>query len=101
MNQYIDKLKEHIKLFPKDGDDFDSVLDVLHHYFSLEHSVENAVIRANFKDIGGILDQLSFDDNNTLFITIVRLCEEHSKQGFLEGIRVGAALVEELKAPVQ
>ncbi len=99
MNITMEKLKDHLKLFPKDGDDFQSILDVLFYYFILEHAVDTAVIRANFRDIGDILEKLSFEDNNTLFCAIVRLCEEHSKQGFMEGVRIGAVLLEELKIP--
>ena len=96
MNPYIEKYKEHLKLFPREGEDFSSVLDVLHYYFALEHSVDNGAIRAGFGDAGGILEKMSFEDNNRIFGAIVHLCEEHAKQGFMEGIRVGISLALEL-----
>lgn len=99
MNLCVEKLKDHLKLFPKDGDDFNTILDVLYHYFAMDHPLDNGVIRANFRDMGGILDKMTFEDNNTLFCAIVRLCDEFSKRGFMEGVRVGAVLTEELKSP--
>lgn len=98
MNPYIEKFKDHLQLFPKDGDDFNCVLDVLYFYFALEHTVDTSVIRANFTEVGDILEKMSFEDNNKVFTAIVHLCEEHSRQGFMEGIRVGAVLTEELKS---
>lgn len=99
MHPYIEKLKNHLKLFPKDAGDFESVLDVLFFYFLLEHTADTAVIRANFREVGDILEKMSFEDNNKVFAAIVHLCEEHSRQGFMEGVRVGAVLMEELKTP--
>lgn len=97
MNPYIENLKNHLQLFPKDGDDFDSVLDLLCYYFTMEHSVDTAVIRAKFSEVGNVLEKLSLDDNNTLFQAMVYLCDAYSQQAFKEGVRVGAALMEELK----
>ena len=96
MNPYIEKFKEHIKLFPREGDDFSSVLDVLYYYFTLEHTVENGAIRAGFGEVGSILEKMSFEDNNKVFCAMVHLCEEHAKQGFMEGVRVGISLALEL-----
>ena len=92
MNLYIKNLKDYFETYPKDGDDFQCVLDVLYYYYTQEHSVENGTIRAGFRDVGTIVNKLNFDDNNALFSAVVSLCEEHSKQGFLEDIRVGAEL---------
>ncbi len=97
MNQYIEKLKDHLKLFPKDGDDFNSVLDLLCYYFTMEHSVDTAVIRAKFSEVGNVLEKLSLEDNNSLFGAMVYLCDAYSTQAFKEGVRVGAELMIELQ----
>lgn len=99
MNPYIEKLKDHLKLFPKDGDDFNDVLDLLCYYFTSEHSVDTAVIRAKYSELGNVLEKLSLEDNNTLFTTTAFLCDAHSTQSFKEGVRVGAELMLELQTP--
>ena len=99
MNPYIEKLKDHIKLFPKDGDDFNDVLDLLCYYFTSEHSVDTAVIRAKYSEVGNILEKLSLEDNDTLFTATTYLCDAYSSRSFREGVRVGAELMLELQAP--
>lgn len=101
MNPYIEKLNTHLKLFPKDGDDFNDVLDLLCYYFTSEHSVDTAVIRAKYRDVGEILEKLSLEDNNALFYITASLCDTYAAQAFKEGARVGAALIQELQSPLQ
>ena len=98
MHQYVRKLQEHWKEYPKDQKDFDSVLELLSYYFMIENAAESAVIRTQFYEVDKILEKLSLEDNNALFSTVVHLCDTHSVRGFVEGFCVGAQLMLELQS---
>jgi len=97
MNPYIEKLKVYLEQFPKDREEFSSVLELLCHYYTVEHSVETASIRADLLDMGPILEKLSLKDNDALFCAFMRICDGYVEQAFMTGLRTGAALTLELQ----
>lgn len=101
MNRYIKNLKAFLaEQSPRFGyDDANSILDMLYDYDSTEHPIDSGIIRCQFAQLSRILDQLSFEDHNTLFCKTVGLCEAHSRQAFPEGVQVGMRLFTELSVP--
>lgn len=96
MNPYIEKLNTHLAQYPRYGEDMDSVVALLCHYYTEENTIENAVIHAEFLEMEPILDKLSRKDNDALFGTVLRLCREYADRAFLTGLRTGAQLFMEL-----
>ena len=96
MNPYIEKLKAYLDQYPRDRENIETVIEVLCHYYTVEHSVENGVIQAEFLDLGPILDKLSRKDNDALFGITMRLCMDYADQAFQAGLRTGLQLFTEL-----
>ena len=84
MRPYVEKCKEHLKVFSRYGHTFSSVLELLYYYFAIEHSVDNAVMPAKFSKVANISEKLTLEDNDILFSAMSFLCKAYSKQGFVE-----------------
>ena len=97
MNPYIEKLKAYLQDIPKNREDGGSILDLLCYYYTEEHTVDTAIIRAGFRRMDSILSKLSLQDNDAIFGLAVEICSEYMKQAFLAGARTGTQLILELQ----
>lgn len=99
MNAYINNLKSFLSdqspKFP--FDDACSVLEVLFYNYCASNSADNALIRYQFKELNDILCKLTLVENDAVFALICDLCTSHMKQAFMEGVRIGLHLINELE----
>lgn len=98
MNKYIEKLNSFLEQqTPNYGDDdVQSLLEMLHYYYTLANPVDIAVIHCQFKELDDILSKLSLADNNAIFSLTCSICTSHERHAFLEGVHVGLRLFVEL-----
>ena len=96
MNPYIEKLNAYLAQYPRDLEDIGTVTEVLCHYYTVEHTIENGVIQAEFLDLKPVLNKLSIQDNDALFAIIMRLCMNYADQAFRAGLSTGLQLLTEL-----
>lgn len=99
MNRIIDNLKSFLSDQPPNFpfDDGNSILEVLCYYYCASNSVDNALIRCQFKELNDILCKLTLAENDAVFALTSDLCTSHMRQAFLDGIRVGLHLFKELE----
>lgn len=101
MNRYIKNLKAFLAdqsaNFP--FDDANSVLEVLCYYYCSTNSVDNAVIRCQFKELNDILCKLTLAENDAVFAITGDLCTSHMRNAFLDGVHAGMCLYQELDDP--
>lgn len=98
MNPYITQLKKELAEYEKacGGEAQASVLEFLWHCYSAANPVDNGEVKAAETAIMPVFQELSFDSSNMLNDLILDLCTAYQRAAFLEGIQVGAHLVEEL-----
>lgn len=75
--------------------DADSILDFLYSAYSEAHGNDPPETKALFAQLGEYLEMLPLETNNAMFFIIVKLCTEHERRGFIEGIRWGMQLATE------
>ena len=98
MDTYIQKLKNYIfeKQIHDAHVDADSILDMLYFAYMEDNPISEEPIKENFQHVDHILSQLSIENNDSLFLIIVKLCEDYAKSAFLSGIHIGVRLFLEL-----
>lgn len=84
--------------FPLKNTDADSVLAFLYTAYAEVQGRDPVEIQQGFIDLDKMLDCVSLDVNNTIFEIVCRLCTAYEQRAFIDGIRIGAYLIEELKA---
>ena len=96
MKQYIEKLKQHIADNPPDFGDANSVLGLLYECFNENHPYDNEEIKADFNALYQAMNGMPLREMDKVIYPVCKLCRDHEQAGFIEGIKVGMCLEQEL-----
>ena len=96
MKQYIEELKQHIAESPPDFGDANSVLGLLYECYNENHPYDNEEIEADFNALYQAMNGMPLREMDKVIYPVCKLCRDHEKAGFIEGIRLGVFLAQEL-----
>ena len=98
MDNIVKRLRAYMDKHPFDPGDSDceTVLDQLYQAYAVSHESDPAEIRDGFKELDDLLGSLSLDDNNAVWNLCCQLCSAYEHKAFLDGLRYGACLMQEL-----
>lgn len=96
MNPYFESLKTHIKTNPLNFGDGESVLTMLYECYNENNPYDNEQIRADFNELYQQMNGMPLREMDNIVYPVCRLCRDHEKAGFIEGIRLGVLLAHEL-----
>ena len=98
MDNIAKRLQSYMDKHPFDSGDSgcETVLDQLYQAYAESHENDPPEIRDGFKDLDKFLEGLSLDDNNAVWNLCCQLCTAYEHKAFLDGLRYGAYLMQEL-----
>ena len=96
MNPYLEKLKANIEANPPNFGDGESVLTMLYECYNENNPYDNEQIRADFNELYQQMNGMPLREMDQIVYPVCRLCRDHERAGFIEGIRLGVLLVHEL-----
>ena len=98
MKPYIEKLKTYLAEHPPNYGDCDahSILEMLYSHYAAFNRMDTAEIKKNFETLYRQLTGMPLQELDNLIATVTTLCWRHEQSGFIEGIKVGLLLAEEL-----
>ena len=98
MDNIAKRLKAYVDKHPFDPGDSDceTVLDQLYQAYTESHESDPLEIRDGFKELDDLLGGLPLDDNNAVWNLCCQLCSAYEHKAFLDGLRYGACLMQEL-----
>ena len=96
MKEFLEKLKQRVAENPPNYGDADSVLGLLYECFNENNPYDNDEIKADFEELYQQMNGMSIRDMDMVIYPVCKLCRDHEKAGFLEGIKVGMCLKNEL-----
>ena len=96
METYFEKLRTYIAENPPDFGDADSVLGMLYECHSENSPYDNEQIRADFNGLYQQINGMALWEMDKIIYPVCKLCRDHERSGFIEGIKVGIRLREEL-----
>ena len=77
-------------------DGSDTVLGLLYECYNENHPYDNEEIKADFKELYRLMNGMPLREVDKIIYPVCKLCREHEKAGFTEGIRIGIRLANEL-----
>ena len=77
--------------------DGESVLTMLYEWHNENSPYDNEQIRADFNELYQRMNGMSLRDMDRVIYPVCKLCRDHEKAGFVEGIKIGVWLAAELK----
>ena len=96
MKKYFKFLKDYIEQHPPNCGDADSVLGMLYECHNENTPYDNEQIRADFNELYQQMNGMPLREMDNTEYPVCRLCRDHEKAGFIEGIRLGVLLAHEL-----
>ena len=70
--------------------------DMLYEYYNENNTYDNEQIRADFNELYQQMNGMPLPQMDNIVYPVCRLCRDHEKAGFIEGIRLGVLLAHEL-----
>lgn len=96
MKKYIETLKAYIEQLPPNCGGADSVLGMLYECHNENNPYDNEQIRADFNELYQQMNGMPLREMDNIVYSVCKLCRDHEKAGFIEGIRLGVLLAHEL-----
>ena len=98
MKAISEAMKTYMLTHPFDSCDPDckTVLDQLYHVYTESHESDPKEIGDGFKELEEYLCVLPLDNNNAVWNLCCQLCTAYEHKAFLDGLRYGAYLMQEL-----
>lgn len=96
MKEYLKCLQAHIERHTPDFGDADSVLTLLYEAYSDCNRMDDAVIKEDFHRLYEQMNGLTLRDMDRILDPVCTLCRSHERCCFVEGVKVGVRLIQEL-----
>lgn len=96
MKPYFEALKAYIEKHPPNCGDADSVLGMLYECHNENNPYDNEHIKADFNELYQQMNGMPLREMDKIIYPVCKLCWDHEKAGFIEGIKVGIRLQAEL-----
>ncbi len=96
MKSYFEALKTYIEQHPPNYGDGESVLGMLYECHSENNPYDNEQIKADFNELYRQMNGMPLREMDKIVYPVCKLCRDHERAGFIEGIKVGIRLHKEL-----
>ena len=96
METSFEALKAYVEAHPPNYSDGDSVLTMLYECHNENNPYDNEQIKADFNELYQQMNGMPLRDMDNSVYPVCKLCRDHEKAGFIEGIRLGVLLAQEV-----
>ena len=96
MKTYFEKLRTYIAENPPDFNDGESVLTLLYEAYADSNKMDDGTIKEDFNELYQQMNGMELREMDKIIYPVCTLCRDHQRSGFVEGVKVGIRLREEL-----
>lgn len=97
MDEFMTSLQSKLDtLQPNYPNNADSILEVLYNTYNEYSCFENEQIKADFEELYQRMNGRPLQEMDEIIYVVCTLCRDHEKAGFMEGVKVGIHLAQEL-----
>ena len=97
MNELMSALQTHLaNQQPNYPNNAESLLEVLFDAYNESSGFDNAAIKADFEELYRLMNGKLLKEIDEIIYAVCTLCRDHEKSAFIEGIKVGIYLGQEL-----
>ena len=93
MNDYLTALQTHLAAQQSTNQ---SILEMLFDAYNDTTGMDNEAIKADFEKLYQLMNGKPLQEVDEIIYTVCTLCRDHEKVGFVEGVKVGIGLGQEL-----
>ena len=93
MNEYLTALQTHLNTQQPTSQ---NILDLLYDAYNDTTGMDNEEIKADFERLYQLMNGKPLKEIDEIIYAVCTLCRDHEKTGFIEGVKVGIGLGQEL-----
>ena len=93
MNDYLTALQTHLTTQQSTNQ---SILEMLYDAYNDTTGMDNEAIKADFERLYQLMNGKPLQELDEIIYAVCTLCRDHEKAGFIEGVKVGIGLGQEL-----
>ena len=97
MENVIEVLKKHISRNAPNLGDGDSELSLLYEAYSENNRLDDAQTKSDFEELYRRMNGMDLREMDRIIYPVCSLCRDHERTGFVEGIKLGFLLAQELE----
>ena len=96
MKSYFEAMKNYIQKHPPNFGDGESVLSMLYECYNENNPYDNEQIKKDFNELYRQMNGMPLREMDNIIYPVCKLCRDHEKSGFIEGICLGVLLAQEM-----
>ena len=96
MKNYFENLRTYIAESSPDFGDGESVLTLLYEAYAESNRMDDGIIKEDFNELYRLMNGMELREMDKIIYPVCTLCRDHQRSGFVEGVKVGIRLREEL-----
>ena len=96
MKQFFATLKAHIEQHPPNYGDGESVLTMLYECHNENNPYDNEQVKEDFNELYRQMNGMPLQEMDRIIYPVCKLCRDHERAGFVEGVKIGIRLCAEL-----
>lgn len=93
MNEYLTALQTHLTTQQSTNQ---NILDLLYNAYNDTTGMDNEAIKADFEKLYQLMNGKPLQEVDEIIYAVCTLCRDHERAGFIEGVKVGIGLGQEL-----
>ena len=98
MADFYQILKANIAAHPPQYGDGTSVLTMLYETYSQSNQMDDAQLKQDFENLYQQMNSMPLQEMDRILDPVCSLCRSHQRTGFIDGVKIGVRLKEELTA---
>ena len=97
MKNFYEVLQQHVSDMQPNFGDGESVLTMLYEAYSECNRLDDRQIKDDFHELYQLMNGMELREMDKIIYPVCKLCRDHERSGFIEGIKIGIMLENELK----
>ena len=97
MKTYFEKLRSYFAENPSGFGDGESILTLLYEAYAESNRMDDGTIREDFNELYRQMNGMDLREMDRIIYPVCTLCRDLQRSGFVEGVKVGLRLSEEIK----
>ena len=96
MERYIEKLRSYLTEQKQPDETPQSILNMLYEAYNEINLMDDNKVKQDFHELYELMNGMPLREMDMVIYPVCKLCRDHEQAGFIEGIKVGILLSEEL-----
>ena len=96
MKNFYDVLNQYVSDNRPNFGDGESVLTLLYEAYSECNRLDDAQVKEDFSELYRLMNGMELREIDKIIYPVCKLCRDHERSGFVEGIKIGIMLAHEL-----